>query len=187
TYTAQAIQSDDLGNIGLSTPQTFTVGASTGVQTTTRLAPKPRVLMVGSARVRIKGRKLHAKIRVPLKLSCKTANCTGQVTLTVVETMVRKGKQAKQGNRAKHGRKRTHRRKTLTCARASYKLRAGKTIRVTVTLTKAGRTAIVHARRHILRLTETVTVRGGATVKRRVVVRLVVHRTRARGKRTRTK
>lgn len=49
---------------------------------------------------------------------------------------------------------------------------AGKTTPVTITLTRAGRSAIAHAQRNGLRLTETVTVKGGATVRRTIVVRL---------------
>lgn len=158
TYTAEAIQSDIAGDTATST-QTFTVGTA---------GQKPAVRMIGTPRVGITGKRLPAKARVPLKLRCVEAPCSGWVKLTVVETG-----SGRIGKADGHSGKRTHRRVTLTYGRASYRMAAGKMIRVTLTLTRAGRSAMAAAERNGLRLTETVTVRGGATVGRTIVVRLL--------------
>ncbi len=78
---------------------------------------------------------------VKLGISCSSANCTGTVTLVDVATEL---------------------------GHSKYSLAAGTTAFVSVGLSDQALALLAGAKDHIINVTETLTVKGGATVTRRI-------------------
>ena len=92
--------------------------------------------------------------KVPI--ACSNATCKGTIELTGQVTVKGKGKKAKK--------------KTVMLAKGSYSLAAGKKATISVRVTAAGKSALVAAKGHKLSGKAGVTVTGGTTVKKSVVL-----------------
>ena len=92
-----------------------------------------------------------------VSVACANATCAGTIELT--------GQIAVKGK----GRKKT-KKKTVVLAKGSYSLAAGKSATITVRLTAAGNSALAKARRHRLSGKVSVTVIGGITAQKPVVL-----------------
>jgi hypothetical protein len=84
-----------------------------------------------------------SKNAVKLKLSCKVVACSGVITLTDVKTEV---------------------------GHSKYKVAAGKSGTISVGLLTDGKHLIAGAKKHTIKVTETVTVTGGNTIKAKVTL-----------------
>ncbi|MGH2872311.1 MAG: IPT/TIG domain-containing protein, partial [Solirubrobacteraceae bacterium] len=106
---------------------------------------------------------------VQLPLRCSDAACRGTIELTEqVEVIVTRGR---------HHRRQ---RRTVVLGTASYQLAAGHSRTVRLTLNRAGRGALAHARRHRLAVRLTATVAGGQKVETSVTLTQQPARTRKR-------
>lgn len=103
--------------------------------------------------------------RANIRLACTGGSagdiCSGRVSLTKRQQVVRRV----------HGR-RTVIHRTVLVARARYAIERGQTETDTPPLTDAGLRLLERARHHRLRVRATATLRGGATARRTIVVRL---------------
>jgi hypothetical protein len=155
------VQSADIGN-GLTCKITATNknGSAAAVSNTLIVSvpsappptPKPEIRLL-SARLSAFG----AAVRVPL--ACANANCTGTIELT---------------KRVAVKRRRGHRTlmKTLILGRGSYSLAAGRTATIAAHLTATGMRVLAGGRRERrVPLTIVVSLAGGPTVQRSIVVR----------------
>jgi hypothetical protein len=80
---------------------------------------------------------------VKLKLNCRVLACSGVITLTDVKTEV---------------------------GHSKYKVAAGKSGTISVGLLTDGKSLIAGAKKHTIKVTETITVTGGPTVKSKVTL-----------------
>ncbi|HEY1689924.1 MAG TPA: choice-of-anchor D domain-containing protein [Solirubrobacteraceae bacterium] len=122
--------------------------SGTGIGSTTPIAAAAPAVRIASSKLKV------AKGKTQVKLACENATCTGKLTLTaVVKTKVRhKGK-----THVKHT--------TITLAKGSYTLAAGKTEAIALTLTKAGKKLTAKLGKHKqLKAKLTATLTGGRTV-----------------------
>jgi hypothetical protein len=95
--------------------------------------------------------------KVPI--ACAKANCAGSIELT-----------EQVPTKAKKGKKTTSKKQTVVLAKGSYSLAAGKSATIIVRLTAAGKSALVAAKKHLLSAKLLVTVAGGTTVQKPVVL-----------------
>jgi hypothetical protein len=113
---------------------------TTTVPPTTTTAPKPKPKPVVSSGT---SSAKVSKNAVKLKLSCKVVACSGVITLTDVKTEV---------------------------GHSKYKVAAGKSGTISVGLLTDGKHLIAGAKKHTIKVTETVTVTGGNTIKPKVTL-----------------
>jgi hypothetical protein len=102
------------------------------------------------------------KRTIPIKVSCRTAACSGTISLTQQITVKAKH----------HGHKATTTHKTTTLARSTYHLAANTTATVALRLTKAGKKTLAHASKShpVRKLTLTGSAKGGKVARARVRV-----------------
>jgi hypothetical protein len=120
--------------------------------------PAPRVLKPVLA---YKSSSLKAtKHTIPIKIACRTAACSGTISLTQQTTI-----------KTKHAHKSTTH-KTITIARSTYHLAANTTATVALRLTKAGKKAVAHANKShpVKKLTLTGSTKGGTVARATVKV-----------------
>jgi Carboxypeptidase regulatory-like domain len=106
---------------------------------------------VSSAKIVVSG----SSARVPI--ACANATCAGTIELT--------GQIAVKGKGKKKAKK-----KTVVLAKGSYSLAAGKSATIAVHLSAAGKSALAKAKRHKLSATAVVSVAGGTTAKKSIVL-----------------
>ena len=113
---------------------------TTTAPTTTTTKPKPK------PKPMVKSHTASASVSkqaVQLKLSCATLACSGVITLVDVKTEV---------------------------GHSKFHLAAGKSGTITVGLLPDGKALLAGAKKHTIKVTETVTVTGGATIKSKVTL-----------------
>jgi hypothetical protein len=147
TSSAYLVQAADVGHSLVCEVTVTNVAGHTGARSAAVAVILPAV-MLSSSKIVVSG----GSARVPL--ACANATCTGTIELT--------GQVKGRGRKAK--------RKTVTLARGSYSLAAGKKATISVSLTAAGRIALAAAKGHKLSGKAAVTVTSGTTVKKSVVV-----------------
>jgi hypothetical protein len=157
TSNAYLVQAADLGH-GLVCEVTATnVAGHASAKSNSLAIPLPvPVIAVSSAKIAVSG----GAARVPLACSPATT-CTGTLELTRQVTVRGHGKGKKQG-KAK--------RKTVVLGKVSYSLAAGKSVTLLVRLTGVGKGALGKARGHRLAAQLLVSVAGGASVTKPVVL-----------------
>jgi hypothetical protein len=147
TSPAYIVQAADVGHALVCEVTATNVAGRTSARSAAVAVILPAV-MLSSSKIAVSG----GSARVPL--ACVNATCTGTIELT--------GQVKGRGRKAK--------RKTVTLARGSYSLAAGKKATISVSLTAAGRIALAAAKGHKLSGKAAVTVASGTTVKKSVVV-----------------
>ena len=147
TSPAYIVQAADVGHALVCEVTATNVAGRTSARSAAVAVILPAV-MLSSSKIVVSG----GSARVPL--ACANATCTGTIELT--------GQVKGRGRKAK--------RKTVTLARGSYSLAAGKKATISVSLTAAGRIALAAAKGHKLSGKAAVTVTSGTTVKKSVVV-----------------
>jgi hypothetical protein len=95
--------------------------------------------------------------KVPI--ACAKANCAGSIELTDQVPA-----------KAKKGKKTTSKKQTVVLAKGSYSLAAGKSATIVVRLMAAGKSALATAKKRLLSGKLLVTVAGGTTVQKPVVL-----------------
>jgi RHS repeat-associated protein len=129
------------------------------------LQPQPKGVQASTTVVGLRLLTTSANVahgKVPLKVRCVIARCSGRLTLSVVKTVT-----------VRSNGKVTHKQVTVSYGSASYSAQAGRTVTVTVRLKPAGRTALAHAKGKRLSVTQTATVRGSAAATSTVTLRLL--------------
>jgi hypothetical protein len=118
-------------------------------------APKPSVAL-SSARIVVS----RGSARVPL--ACTRANCAG--TIELVQRVVIKQRK---------GKKTVSKKKTVVLAKGTYALAAGKSATIVVRLTAAGKSALLEAKGHKLSAKAIVSVAGGVSATKPIVLSIV--------------
>lgn len=149
TSSTYPVQAADVGH-GLVCEVTVTnVAGHTSARSASLAVILPAVTL-SSSKIAVSG----GLAKVPIV--CANATCKGTIELTGQVTIKSKGKKAK--------------RKTVTLAKGSYTLAAGKKATVSVRVTAAGKSALAAAKGHRLSGKAGVTVASGTTVKKSVVL-----------------
>jgi hypothetical protein len=120
---------------------------------------------VSSAKLVVSG----GSARVPI--ACANAACAGTIELTGQIAVKSKGKGKKKAKK-----------QTVVLGRGSYSLAAGKSATIVVRLTAAGKSALAKAKGHKLSGKAGVTVTGGVTVQKLVVLSEAVKKSKHKGK-----
>jgi hypothetical protein len=149
TSPAYTVQAADVGHALVCEVAATNVAGHTAARSAAVAVLLPAVTL-SSSKIAVSG----AAAKVPI--ACANATCKGTIELTGQVTVKSKGKKAK--------------RKTVTLAKGSYTLAAGKKATVSVRVTAAGKSALAAAKAHRLSGKANATVTGGTTVKKSVVV-----------------
>jgi Carboxypeptidase regulatory-like domain len=150
TTAAYLVQAADVGH-GLACEVSATNVAGHASAKSNPVPVTPPAVTVSSTKVVVSG----GSARVPI--ACASATCAGTIELT--------GQIAVKGKGKKKAKK-----KTVVLAKGSYSLAAGKRATIAVRLTAAGKSALAKAKRHKLSGKAGVSVTGGKTVQKSVVV-----------------
>jgi hypothetical protein len=145
-YTVQAV---DVGQALVCEVTATNVAGRTSARSAAVTVILPAVTL-SSSKIAVSG----GSAKVPI--ACANAACKGTIELTGQVAVKGKGKKAK--------------RKTVTLAKGSYSLAAGKKATISVRLSSAGNSALAAAKAHKLSGKAGVTVTGGTTVKKTVVL-----------------
>lgn len=149
TSAAYVVQSADVGH-GLACEVTVTNDAGHASARSNSIAVTLPAVSVSSAKVVVSG----GSARVPI--ACASATCAGTIELTGQVAVKGKGKKTKK--------------KTVVLAKGSYSLAAGAKATIAVRLTAAGKSALAKAKGHKLSGKAGVSVTGGKTVQKSVVL-----------------
>jgi Carboxypeptidase regulatory-like domain len=147
TSAAYVVQAADVGH-GLACEVSATNGAGHASAKSNQVAVTLPAVTVSSTKILVSG----GSVRVPI--ACANATCAGTIELT--EQVVVKHRKGKK--------------KTVLLAKGSYSLAAGKSEALAVRMTAAGKGALARAKRHRLSGKVSVSVTGGVTVQKSVVV-----------------
>ena len=150
TTAAYVVQAVDVGH-GLVCEVAATNDAGHASAKSNPVAVTPPAVTLSSTKIVVSG----GSARVPI--ACANATCAGTIELT--------GQVAVKGKGKKKAKK-----KTVVLAKGSYSLAAGKKGTIAVRLTAAGRSALAKAKRHKLSGKAGVSVTGGKTVQKSVVL-----------------
>jgi hypothetical protein len=149
TSPAYTVQAADVGHALVCEVAATNVAGHTAARSAAIAVVLPAVTL-SSSKIAVSG----ATAKVPI--ACANATCTGTIELTGQVAVKGKGKKTK--------------RKTVTLAKGSYSLVAGKKATISVRLTSAGKSALAAAKSHKLSGNAGVTVTSGKTVKKSVVL-----------------
>ncbi len=149
TSPAYTVQAADVGHALVCEVAATNVAGHTAARSAALTVTLPAVTL-SSSKIAVSG----GSAKVPI--ACANATCTGTIELTGQVAVKSKGKKTK--------------RKTVTLAKGSYSLVAGKKATISVRLTSAGKSALAAAKAHKLSGKAGVTVTSGATVKKSVVL-----------------
>lgn len=149
TAPAYTVQAADVGHALVCEVTAINVAGRTSARSSSLAVTLPAVTL-SSSKVAVSG----GSAKVPI--ACANATCTGTIELVGQVTIKSKGKKAK--------------RKTVTLAKGSYSLAAGKKATISVRLTSVGKSALAATKAHKLSCKAGVTVTSGATVKKSVVL-----------------
>lgn len=147
TSSAYLVQSADVGHSLVCEVTATNVAGHASAKSAAVAVTLPSVT-VSSSKIAVSG----GSARVPV--GCANATCSG--TIEITGQLAGKGKKAKK--------------KTVTLAKGSYSLAAGKKATIAVGLTAAGKSALAKAKGHRLSGKASVTVASGKTVKQAVVL-----------------
>jgi protocatechuate 3,4-dioxygenase beta subunit len=149
TSPAYTVQATDVGHALVCEVTATNVAGHTAARSAAVAVVLPAVTL-SSSKIAVSGGSAHVPI------VCANATCKGTIELTGQVAVKSKGKKAKS--------------KTVTLAKGSYSLAAGKKATISVRLTSAGKSALAAAKAHRLSGKAGVTVTSGATVKKSVVL-----------------
>jgi Carboxypeptidase regulatory-like domain len=162
TSTAYLVQTADVGH-SLACEVAATTAAGHASARSNPVAVTLPAVTVSSAKLVVSG----SSARVPI--ACANAACAGTIELT--------GKVAVKGKGKKKAKQ-----KTVVLGKGSYSLAAGKKATITVRLAAAGKSALAKAKGHKLSGKAGVTVTGGLTVQKSVVLSEAAKKPKHKGK-----
>lgn len=149
TSPAYTVQAADVGHALVCEVAATNVAGHTAARSAAVAVVLPAVTL-SSSKIAVAG----GSAKVPIV--CANATCKGTIELTGQVAVKGKGKKAKK--------------KTVTLAKGTYSLTAGKKATISVRVTAAGKSALAAAKGHRLSGKAAVTVTGGTTLKKSVVL-----------------
>jgi hypothetical protein len=149
TSAAYLVQTADVGHNLVCEVTATNVAGHTAARSAAVAVILPTVTL-SSSKIAVSG----GSARVPV--ACANAACSGEIEITGQVVAGGKGKKAKK--------------ETVTLAKGSYSLAAGKKATIAISLTATGRSALGKAKGHKLSGNTSVTVISGKTVKKPVVI-----------------